>query len=49
MPLGAIGDDISNFIDAVGEFFARLGDVGFGSLAIGLAAFGVYLTLRAPG
>jgi len=47
MPLAAIGDDISNFIDAVGEFFARFGDVGFGSLAIGLAAFGVYLTLRA--
>ncbi|HEV8153257.1 MAG TPA: lysylphosphatidylglycerol synthase domain-containing protein, partial [Solirubrobacteraceae bacterium] len=47
MPLAAIGDDISNFIDAVGEFFARFGEVGFGSLAIGLAAFGVYLTLRA--
>jgi uncharacterized protein (TIRG00374 family) len=47
VPLAALGDDISNFFDAVGEFFARFGEVGFGSLLVGLACFGVYLTLRA--
>jgi uncharacterized membrane protein YbhN (UPF0104 family) len=41
-PVAGIGE----FIDAVGEFFARFGDVGYGSLLIGLACFGVYLTLR---
>jgi uncharacterized membrane protein YbhN (UPF0104 family) len=41
-PVAGIGE----FFDAVGEFFARFGDVGFGSLLIGLACFGVYLTLR---
>jgi len=38
---------ITDFFDAVGEFFARFGEVGFVSLLIGLASFGVYLTLRA--
>jgi uncharacterized protein (TIRG00374 family) len=47
MPLAAIDDDIRRFFDAVGEFFARFGEVGFGSLLIGLTCFGIYLTLRA--
>jgi uncharacterized protein (TIRG00374 family) len=47
VPLAAIGDDIGNFFDAVGEFFSRFGEVGFGPLVIGLACFGIYLTLRA--
>ncbi len=47
MPLAALDDDIGNFFDAVGEFFSRFGEVGFGSLLIGLACFGIYLTLRA--
>jgi uncharacterized membrane protein YbhN (UPF0104 family) len=47
VPLAALGDDIGNFLDAVGEFFSRFGEVGFGSLLIGLICFGIYLTLRA--
>jgi uncharacterized membrane protein YbhN (UPF0104 family) len=47
VPLAAIDDDISRFFDAVGEFFARFGQVGFGSLLIGLTCFGIYLSLRA--
>ncbi|HSD79359.1 MAG TPA: lysylphosphatidylglycerol synthase transmembrane domain-containing protein [Solirubrobacteraceae bacterium] len=38
---------IQDFLDAVGQFFGDLGKVGFGSLLIGLACFGIYLTLRA--
>ena len=47
MPLAALDDDIGNFFDAVGEFFSRFGEVGFGSLLLGLACFGIYLSLRA--
>jgi uncharacterized protein (TIRG00374 family) len=47
VPLAALDDDIGNFLDAVGEFFSRFGEVGFGSLVIGLACFGIYLSLRA--
>jgi glycosyltransferase 2 family protein len=47
VPLAALGDDIGNFFDAVGEFFSRFGEVGFGSLLIGLTCFGIYLSLRA--
>ncbi len=47
MPLAAIDDDISRFFDAVGEFFGRCSEVGFGSLLIGLTCFGIYLSLRA--
>ena len=47
MPLAALGDDISSFFDAVGDFFSGLADVRFGALLIGLIAFGIYLTIRA--
>lgn len=40
--LASIGD----FFDAVGTFFDRLGAVSWGSLLLGLALFGVYLTIR---
>lgn len=40
--LASIGD----FLDAVGTFFDRLGAVSWGSLLLGLALFGVYLTIR---
>jgi uncharacterized membrane protein YbhN (UPF0104 family) len=46
VPRAAIGDDLSNFLDAVGDFFGRLADIKLGSLAIALAFFGIYLTLR---
>ena len=37
---------VSSFLDAVGDFAANLAGVGWGSLLLGLLAFGVYLTLR---
>ena len=37
---------VSSFFDAVGDFFASLADVGFGSLVLGLTSFGIYLALR---
>jgi uncharacterized protein (TIRG00374 family) len=37
---------IQNFLDAVAQFFGDLGDVGFGSLFLGLACFGIYLSIR---
>jgi uncharacterized membrane protein YbhN (UPF0104 family) len=46
VPRAAIGDDLSNFLDAVGDFFGRLADIRLGALAIALAFFGIYLTLR---
>lgn len=47
MPLAALGDDISNFFGAVGDFFSQLADVSFGALALGLLFFGIYLSIRA--
>jgi uncharacterized membrane protein YbhN (UPF0104 family) len=38
--------DITSFFDAVGSFFASLAEVHWGSLIVGLIAFGIYLTLR---
>jgi uncharacterized membrane protein YbhN (UPF0104 family) len=46
VPLASLGDDIANFFGAVGDFFARFGEIQFGSLLLGLACFGVYLTIR---
>jgi uncharacterized membrane protein YbhN (UPF0104 family) len=46
VPVASIGSSVSAFLDAAGSFFSSLGQVGFGSLAIGLASFLVYLTLR---
>ena len=42
MPLASLSD----FFDAVGKFFSNLASVSWGSLLIGLAFFGIYLTLR---
>ena len=46
MPLASLGDDISNFLDAVGNFFSSLADIKFGALLVALIAFGLYLTVR---
>ena len=42
MPLAALRD----FFDAVDEFFSNLAAVSWGSLAIGLVFFAIYLTIR---
>jgi uncharacterized membrane protein YbhN (UPF0104 family) len=39
--------DLSGFFHAVSSFFGSLADIRWLSLALGLASFGVYLTLRA--
>ena len=46
MPAAAIGDDLSNFFGAVGDFFGRLAEIQLVPLLIGLAFFGLYLTIR---
>jgi uncharacterized membrane protein YbhN (UPF0104 family) len=46
VPLAAIDDDITNFFAAVGDFFGRLAEIQLGALALGLAFFGAYLTIR---
>jgi glycosyltransferase 2 family protein len=38
--------DITSFFNAVGSFFSSLAEVRWGSLIVGLIAFGIYLTLR---
>jgi uncharacterized protein (TIRG00374 family) len=47
-PLAAtsIGNSLSSFFDAVGNFFSDLAAVHWGALALGLAFFGLNLTLR---
>jgi uncharacterized membrane protein YbhN (UPF0104 family) len=46
-PQATLGDDISSFFGAVGDFFSQLAHVRFGALALGLLLFGVYLSIRA--
>ncbi len=46
MPIAAIGDDLSNFFSAVGDFFSRLAEINLGALVVALVFFGIYLTLR---
>ena len=46
-PLASIGDSFSAFFDAVGDFAGNLADVQWGSLLLALAAFALYLSLRA--
>jgi len=46
VPLAALGDDISNFLGAVGDFFGRLAEIQLLPLLIGLTFFGLYLTIR---
>ena len=43
----AAGDSFTSFFDAIDKFFSSLAAVHWGSLLIALAAFFVYLTLRA--
>ncbi len=42
----SIGQSLSSFFDAVGQFFSALTAVHWGALALGLAFFGLNLTLR---
>jgi uncharacterized membrane protein YbhN (UPF0104 family) len=41
-----VASDVSSFFKAVDHFFSSLAEIHWGSLAIGLAAFGIYLSLR---
>jgi glycosyltransferase 2 family protein len=47
VPLASLFDDISSFVNAVSQFLSSLADINFGALFIGLAAFAIYLTIRA--
>jgi uncharacterized membrane protein YbhN (UPF0104 family) len=47
VPLGSLGDSFDAFFDAVGDFFGSVAAIQWLALLIGLAAFGVYLSLRA--
>jgi uncharacterized protein (TIRG00374 family) len=42
----SIGDSLTSFLDAVGQFFADLAAIHWGALVLGLAFFGLNLTLR---
>jgi uncharacterized membrane protein YbhN (UPF0104 family) len=44
--LASIGSSVESFLNAVGDFFSRLGEVGWGPLLLGLVFFLVYLSLR---
>jgi uncharacterized membrane protein YbhN (UPF0104 family) len=46
-PLASLGDSFASFFDAVGDFGSNLAAVHWGSLALGLIAFAIYMTLRA--
>lgn len=45
--LASLGSSLDSFFDAVGSFFGSLASIQWGPLALGLACFTVYLTLRA--
>jgi uncharacterized membrane protein YbhN (UPF0104 family) len=47
VPLATLAEDIASFLAAVGDFFSNLAEVRFLSLLVALAAFGVYLSIRA--
>ncbi len=47
LPLATLGESLRSFTSAVGDFLANLAAVEWGELLLGLAAFGVYLSLRA--
>ena len=46
-PAAGIGESFRSFFDAVDEFFANLAAVEWGSLALALALFTIYLSFRA--
>jgi uncharacterized membrane protein YbhN (UPF0104 family) len=45
--MATIGDSFSSFFDAVGDFLGSLAAIDWPALLLGLACFGIYLTLRA--
>jgi uncharacterized membrane protein YbhN (UPF0104 family) len=45
--LASIGSSVESFLNAVGDFFSSLGQVGWGTLFVGLLFFLIYLSLRA--
>jgi uncharacterized membrane protein YbhN (UPF0104 family) len=47
IPFASLGDSFSSFFDAVGDFGSNLAAVNWIALLLGLAAFVVYMTLRA--
>jgi uncharacterized membrane protein YbhN (UPF0104 family) len=47
LPYASLGDSFRSFFDAVDQFFSSLAKVHWGSLALALLAFAVYLTIRA--
>ena len=51
MPVASasLGQSISSFFDAVGQFFSDLAAVHWGALVLGLVFFGLNLTLRSRG
>jgi uncharacterized membrane protein YbhN (UPF0104 family) len=46
-PSAALGDSFRSFFDSVDSFFSNLAEVQLGALFFALAAFTIYLTLRA--
>jgi uncharacterized membrane protein YbhN (UPF0104 family) len=46
-PAASLGDSFRSFFDAVDQFFAKLAEIQWGSLALALLFFGTYLTIRA--
>ncbi len=42
----SIGDSLTSFLDAAGQFFSDLAAIHWGALVLGLAFFGLNLTLR---
>jgi len=45
----SLGQSVSSFFDAVGQFFSDIAAVHWGALVLGLAFFGLNLTLRSRG
>lgn len=47
VPVASVGQSFRSFFDALDQFFSNLADVHLGSLALGMVAFTIYLTVRA--
>jgi uncharacterized membrane protein YbhN (UPF0104 family) len=43
----SLGDSFRSFFDSVDKFFSKLAELHWGSLALALCFFGIYLTIRA--
>lgn len=46
VPIASLGDSLRSFSDAVNNFFDSLGAIHWAPLLLGMACFGIYLTLR---